>query len=63
MGIRDKLQMLGLITSVQLITYSVVGPSVEGVGALKQQLKEHVEIFLKDVAQRFVTPLWHVSVP
>jgi len=55
MGIRDKLHMLGLITSVQLITYSVVGPSVEGVGALKQQLKEHVEIFLKDVGQRGIS--------
>ncbi|XP_005104684.1 T-complex protein 11-like protein 1 [Aplysia californica] len=52
MGMRDKLQMLGLISSVQLITYSVVGPSVEGVEQLKKQLKEHVEILLTDRGEK-----------
>lgn len=52
MAMRDKLHTLGLITSVQLITYSVAGPSVEGVEDLKKQLKEHVDILLKDVGQK-----------
>ncbi|KAH9519420.1 hypothetical protein Btru_075491 [Bulinus truncatus] len=52
MGMRDKLHTLGLITTVQLITYSVVGSAVEGVEDLKQQLKDHVDLLLQDVAQK-----------
>jgi len=52
MALRDKLHMLGLITSVQLITYSVGGAPVEGVEALKLQLKEHCDVLLRDVATR-----------
>ncbi|CAL1547673.1 unnamed protein product [Lymnaea stagnalis] len=52
MAMRDKLQTLGLITSVQLITYSVVGPAVEGVEDLKKQLKEHVDLLLQDVGKK-----------
>ncbi|CAG5117422.1 unnamed protein product [Candidula unifasciata] len=57
MAMRDKLHTLGLITSVQLITYSVVGPSIEGVDDLKKQLKEHVEILLQDVGQKGIKPV------
>jgi hypothetical protein len=57
MAMRDKLHTLGLITSVQLITYSVVGPSVEGMENLKSQLKEHVDILLQDVSQKGVKPV------
>uniref|UniRef100_A0A0B7AL99 T-complex protein 11-like protein 1 n=1 Tax=Arion vulgaris TaxID=1028688 RepID=A0A0B7AL99_9EUPU len=57
MAMRDKLHTLGLITSVQLITFSVVGPSVEGMKDLKTQLKEHVDILLQDVGQKGVKPV------
>lgn len=52
MGMRDKLYTLGLITSVQLITYSVVGSCIEGMEDLKKTLKEHVGILLQDVGQK-----------
>uniref|UniRef100_A0A2C9LLS0 Uncharacterized protein n=1 Tax=Biomphalaria glabrata TaxID=6526 RepID=A0A2C9LLS0_BIOGL len=52
MALRDKLHTLGLITSVQLITYSVVGSPVEGVEDLKQKLRDHVDLLLQDVAQK-----------
>lgn len=52
MAMRDKLHTLGLITSVQLITYSVVGSSIESADDLKKKLKEHVDILLQDVGQR-----------
>ncbi|BFZ25037.1 hypothetical protein BsWGS_28076 [Bradybaena similaris] len=57
MAMRDKLHTLGLITSVQLITYSVVGSSIESVDDLKKKLKEHVDILLQDVGQRGIKPV------
>ncbi|XP_059143162.1 T-complex protein 11-like protein 1 [Physella acuta] len=57
MALRDKLHTLALITSVQLLTYSVVGPSIEGVEDLKRQMKEHVELLLQDVGQKGIKPV------
>ena len=52
MSMRDKLHTLALITAVQLLTYSVVGPAVDGVEDLKVKLKNHVEVLLQDVAEK-----------
>ncbi|GFR76357.1 T-complex protein 11-like protein 1 [Elysia marginata] len=57
MSMRDKLHSLALITSVQLLTYSVVGPAVDGVEDLKVKLKNHVEVLLQDVAEKGIGPV------
>uniref|UniRef100_A0A0B7ASM7 T-complex protein 11-like protein 1 n=2 Tax=Arion vulgaris TaxID=1028688 RepID=A0A0B7ASM7_9EUPU len=57
MAMRDKLHTLGLITSIQLLTFSIVGPSIECADGLKKQLKEHVEILLQDVGTKGIKPV------
>ncbi|KAK3798020.1 hypothetical protein RRG08_034581 [Elysia crispata] len=57
MSMRDRLHTLALITAVQLLTYSVVGPAVDGVEDLKMKLKNHVEVLLQDVAEKGIGPV------
>lgn len=54
MGLRDTLHSLALMTAVQLVTFTLVGSSIEGVEAIKTQIKKHTEIFLAEVAESYV---------
>ncbi|GIY16878.1 t-complex protein 11-like protein 1 [Caerostris extrusa] len=49
--LRDDLTVMILTATVILVTYSTVGPAIQGITDFKNTLKSHVQILLADAAQ------------
>lgn len=49
--LRDDLTVMVLTATVILVTYSTVGPAIQGISDFKNILKSHVQILLADAAQ------------
>lgn len=51
LALRDKLKVMILVASVLLLTYSVVGPSIQGIADFKHTLKCHLQVLMEDAPQ------------
>lgn len=52
LALKDKCQRLTLVSSILLVTFNTVGPSISSITDFKVKLKDNIMVILQDVPTR-----------